>query len=399
MTKHLKVCLAWHNLCSENLGVVALTVSQICMLDQAARHAQVSIEVDTLGTKGGGDASALDEIYRRTGLRVRHIEFDLKKLLKSFYQRESTLRNIFASYDIVIDIGEGDSFSDIYGVRRFIQLFATKQLALAYGCTLILAPQTVGPFNRVVSRLLAKWAMRRADLVYVRDAASADCARALGTDPKQTADVAFSLPFSFGQCYPDSVGINVSGLLWSGGYTGLNQFELRCDYRQLVLDIVRGFRARRKKVHLVSHVLCGDGSIEDDYSACENVKRVFADDANVLVAPRYTSAIDVKSHISGLEFVAASRMHAAIGAVSAGVPTVPLAYSRKFDSLFREIGYPYTLDLRQYETVGLVTRLFGLFDHGYADLQRSAIAAGLRAKEINAAYVLDLEHCLRHAKR
>lgn len=39
-------------------------------------------------------------------------------------------------------------------------------------------------------------------------------------------------------------------------------------------------------------------------------------------------------------------MHATIGAVSCGVPTLPLAYSRKFKGVYNSIQYSYTLDLK-----------------------------------------------------
>jgi polysaccharide pyruvyl transferase WcaK-like protein len=39
-------------------------------------------------------------------------------------------------------------------------------------------------------------------------------------------------------------------------------------------------------------------------------------------------------------------MHATIAAVSSGVPTIPLAYSRKFQGVFEPLGYKSTLDLR-----------------------------------------------------
>ena len=39
-------------------------------------------------------------------------------------------------------------------------------------------------------------------------------------------------------------------------------------------------------------------------------------------------------------------MHATIGAVSCGIPTLPLAYSRKFKGVYNSIQYPHTLDLK-----------------------------------------------------
>jgi len=42
-----------------------------------------------------------------------------------------------------------------------------------------------------------------------------------------------------------------------------------------------------------------------------------------------------------------ARMHATIAAFSAGVPVVPMAYSRKFNGLFEEtLSYPHIVDMK-----------------------------------------------------
>ena len=50
----------------------------------------------------------------------------------------------------------------------------------------------------------------------------------------------------------------------------------------------------------------------------------------VVRAPNSNSPSEAKSYIAGLDFLTAARMHACIAAFSAGVPVVPVAYSRKF---------------------------------------------------------------------
>ncbi|MBK7050720.1 MAG: polysaccharide pyruvyl transferase family protein, partial [Rhodoferax sp.] len=40
------------------------------------------------------------------------------------------------------------------------------------------------------------------------------------------------------------VGINVSGLLFSGGYTGANQFELTVDYPTVIRELIGWFQSQ-----------------------------------------------------------------------------------------------------------------------------------------------------------
>ena len=49
-----------------------------------------------------------------------------------------------------------------------------------------------------------------------------------------------------------------------------------------------------------------------------------------------------------MNFFVGARMHACIAAFSSGVPTVPMAYSRKFTGLFTEtLGYNCLCDMRE----------------------------------------------------
>jgi polysaccharide pyruvyl transferase WcaK-like protein len=66
----------------------------------------------------------------------------------------------------------------------------------------------------------------------------------------------------------------------------------------------------------------------------------------MIVAPRFASPSAAKSYISGMDFFCGSRMHACIAAVSSGVPTVPISYSRKFTGLFESLGYPLVADCK-----------------------------------------------------
>ena len=61
----------------------------------------------------------------------------------------------------------------------------------------------------------------------------------------------------------------------------------------------------------------------------------------------FLTPIDAKDYISGLDFFMGSRMHATIAAFSSGVPVVPIAYSRKFNGLFKDtLEYEYMVDLK-----------------------------------------------------
>ncbi|GAI48779.1 unnamed protein product, partial [marine sediment metagenome] len=61
---------------------------------------------------------------------------------KRFCARRNASLYCITQMDMVADITGGDSFSDIYGMRRFMLGFLRKWLVLLYGKKLIMLPQT-----------------------------------------------------------------------------------------------------------------------------------------------------------------------------------------------------------------------------------------------------------------
>src|SRR3546814_12090179 len=68
---------------------------------------------------------------------------------------------VIARQDCILDIGAGDSFADIYGLKRFLFLWASKMMAVARHVPIMLSPQTIGPFTRQPYRMLANLALER----------------------------------------------------------------------------------------------------------------------------------------------------------------------------------------------------------------------------------------------
>ena len=114
----------------------------------------------------------------------------------------------------------------------------------------------------------------------------------------------------------------------SGGYTGKNEFGIKADYPALIRELIGFFQGEGAEVHLVAHVLPETAErthLEDDTAANAQLSEEFP---GVVEAPRFTTPSEAKSYIAGLDFFMGARMHACIAAFSAGVPVVPMAYSR-----------------------------------------------------------------------
>lgn len=317
-----------------------------------------------------------------------HLEEEQLRAVPFYHKRPRAMVNSIReirSCDVIIDFTGGDSFSDIYGIRRLLRKLFHKQLVLFTGTPLVLAPQTYGPLRHGISRPWFRHVVSKAALVFTRDDISADFLAALTQrDVLKATDVAVTLPWD-GELYdapaaggPLRVAVNVSGLLWVGGYTGDNQFRLTADYRAYCHELVRSLLAAGHEVHLVSHVLTrpwerGD---EDDVRAA---RELHTEHPACVIAPVFASPIEAKSYISGMDAFIGSRMHATIAAFTSGVPTVPVAYSRKFSGFFGALDYPVVVDLTTLSTSDAVTSTLGyVADRG--SLRAAAAPANAEAQ-------------------
>jgi polysaccharide pyruvyl transferase WcaK-like protein len=258
-------------------------------------------------------------------------------------------------------------------------MLLAQNIVLMSGCHLVLGPQTIGPFRRSWFRRLALNLLRRAGMVCVRDSQSAICARELGFEGEvtQATDVALDLSFvrdgtQFKAAGRTRVGINVSGLLFNGGYTGRNMFGLKADYATVMRRLLEMFDRRRDcEIHLISHVQSDQLPVEDDRRAALVLSSDFPDS---VVAPDFASPSDAKSYIAGMDFFVGARMHACIAAFSSGVPVLPMAYSRKFAGLFGSLGYPHWVDCTKDSEDEIIERVQRAFD-GREELARDLAAA------------------------
>ncbi|WP_165843967.1 polysaccharide pyruvyl transferase family protein [Phenylobacterium kunshanense] len=254
----------------------------------------------------------------------------------------------------MLDIGGGDSFTDIYGPKRFGFLWLSKMMATARGKPLILSPQTIGPFTRQPQTFLASIAMTHARTVVARDPISFDVARKMAprANVLQAVDVAFALPFerrSHNDGGKTEVGVNVSGLLFNGGYSGANEFGMQIDYADYTRKLLAALSARSDvAVRLLCHVNSDALPQDDDGRVAAKLAEAFP---SVILVPKFASPSEAKSYISGLDFLVSGRMHACIAAFSSGVPVVPVAYSRKFAGLFEGVlSYPHLVPVKGLDT-------------------------------------------------
>jgi polysaccharide pyruvyl transferase WcaK-like protein len=289
---------------------------------------------------------------------------------------------------VFCDITGGDSFSDIYGRGRLFRGFLVKRLCQLTGKPYVLLPQTYGPFKSRTARMLARSVLARAAAVYSRDRESLQELRQLMEKRKMRAvpqlcpDVAFILeprkPAFDGDLHRIKnsklriqncrlIGLNISGLLYNGGYTQNNQFGLACDYKRLVKEITTYF-ARQQDccVLLVPHVIPVNMPVENDLEACKAVWQSLPKELQekVIVIEGQYDQNEIKYIIGQCDFFLGSRMHATIAALSQCIPAVGMAYSKKFAGVFESVGVADSVvDMRNRNESEILKRIQKLYQN------------------------------------
>jgi len=281
-----------------------------------------------------------------------------QKLKRKFLARNRYLREI-AETNFFVSLAGGDSFSDIYGFTRLLYVALPQLLVLLAGKRLILMPQTYGPFRGAWARAIARFILRRAEMIYSRDVSGvADVSSMLGL-PGGSPKVRFCYDVGF-LLEPDApahldidgvslhhrsdavlVGVNVSGLLFIEGYTRNNMFGLKVSYRNLVLQVVEHLlRDPNVSVLLVPHVFGEEAGSETDTLACNAIFDALKGkyEGRLGVVRGGYNQNEIKYIIGQCDFFVGSRMHACIAAVSQSVPAVSIAYSDKFVGVMKAVG-------------------------------------------------------------
>jgi O-antigen/teichoic acid export membrane protein/polysaccharide pyruvyl transferase WcaK-like protein len=414
-TNKMKICLLGTSFDTGNLGVSALAESSI----KAILNHWPNAEIILLNSGYVPQQHYLSLMERNICIRTLPIRFSknfflpyhflwfvfyglLGKVLSrlrfgnTLVNRNPYVRTLFET-DLVMDISGGDSFSDTYGLRWFFGGFLCKWLVVFLGKKLIMLPQTYGPFKKPITKMLAKYVMHHASLVYSRDRASEKYIKDLLNSHagkgkfRFVPDVAFILdarkPDDFETAFLSEsyrknaivVGLNISGLLFNGGFTKNNMFGLRTDYRGLVRKVVELFMQKEKVVIiLIPHVFPQAGFvIENDSDACAEVYRLFYEEYKgriFRIKSKYNQN-EMKYIIGLCEFFIGSRMHSCIAAISQCVPSVGLAYSKKFNGVFESVGMQEcAIDMRnaaQNEIIASLEKAFKLRDVTAAQLKKA----------------------------
>lgn len=362
----LKIAIIGAPTSSGNRGVLALASGLVNLFSAQSKNIDFTMLVGSpqpipLKTVIDGERVAIKAInYRHTyksGLAtclpwifLMSVAYRLlpSKGWRAYLGRKIPWIGCLAEADLVGDVRGGDSFSDIYGMKRYVFGFICAWTAILVHGDLVQFPQTYGPYKSKTAQRIAKFLLNRASTIVARDTKSRAVAQGLVEGKKEiqlSPDVAFALkpivPETSQQLPKPAIGINVNGLMYNGGYDRKNMFGLSLDYPKFLADLVIGLIEQGEaNVWLVPHTYAPAGDVESDNECCQILKdslpAQYQDRVHVIEGD--FDQHEIKGIIGQCDGFLGSRMHSCIAALSQGIPCIGLAYSMKFLGVFESVG-------------------------------------------------------------
>ncbi len=396
-TDQYKVCFMGASLDTGNKGVSALCASFVKVMMEVKPNAIIKLLIGNRST----EPQQLQLLNKKIFLEIVNFRLSpkakleknliwifslacLQKILpipslqKSIIHSNPVLHEIKEA-DFIGDIRGGDSFSDIYGLKDLIISSLPAIVVILLGKKLVLLPQTFGPFKANLARKIGKYIISKAYKVCSRDLAGIDYVNELlGLQANRVAiifcpDVAFTLdsikpeeiiiqpPLDL-KMRPSIIGVNVNGLMYHGGYTEKNMFGLKVDYKNLILHLlVKFLNETDEHLLLIPHTFGPSGGINSDPDASKKIlsliDKKFKSRIHMITSEHDQSGM--KGIIGLCDFFIGSRMHACIAALSQHIPTIGIAYSKKFSGVFDSIGSKGTvLDARTLGEREIIEKVF-----------------------------------------
>lgn len=371
---------------SPNKGCEALTYSFINMLIECF----------------GSDLKIANYSYGGLGAfpqKYPQIDFEIRRPQIKNPQDWKKIKEEMSNLDMIFDVTFGDGFSDIYGKMWNVTTDMLKEFAIRSGKPLILLPQTYGPYKNPFLKMWAEHIVNKSYAAYSRDTASAtEMNTKCSGKVKVLTDMAFALPYDKVRYQIDdtktNIGINVSALLWDSDYAKDNKFHLKVDYRLYISSLIEELLEDDTYViHLIPHVIAKKdyNAAENDIRPCTEIKEKFSNIERVICAPSFENPIEAKSYIANMDVFIGARMHATIGALSAGVATIPFAYSKKFKTMFGNLHYDYTIEARELDTEAALEQT-QTYIREYKTLAEAAKDASKITKEKLSVLKKDMAH-------
>ena len=235
--------------------------------------------------------------------------------------------------DVVLSIG-GDLYTAPNN-RYPRDLLKFGEVVMERGKKFIIWGASVGPFyvDNSIEKIL-KNHFNKVHLITSREIASTNYLESLGVQKNVVAcaDPAYAVYPEIIQAHRPAgqlrIGVNLSSLSVRRAISDKDVQKIIVEHAKTIANLVREFEA---SIVLIPHVICDFNERDDDLKYMQAVMQNLPADVvdKVELNDKDLGFLGAKSEIIKCHLVIAARMHCAINAIAAGVPTILVSYSQK----------------------------------------------------------------------
>ena len=251
-----------------------------------------------------------------------------RALLRAYYQA-----------DLILSCGGGN----FYAARPFSPGFVMGLLTIGWplllGKRVLLLPQSIGPIQGRIQQQLARQVFNRATHIWVREPNSVEYARTVLRLKRPVAllpDLALALPAPRPASLPGTLKIAIVPMdrgAQRAGFGGQHAYE-----DALLALALRLHSVHQAHIYLIAQCT-GPSADQDDRQIAQRL-HVWLTQAgvNAMVLADFDDARAVQATYAAMDCVIATRMHAAIFALTSHTPVVALGYQPKSCGLMGMLG-------------------------------------------------------------
>lgn len=276
------------------------------------------------------------QIIERGGIRRYSIKNICRKILSvggiTWSPMVDSLR-LLTNADAVLSIG-GDIYTLHPGGNYSLSLPKFGNAAQKRGVPYVLWGASVGPFsdNPGAEMVFARH-LKKLSLITARESATVEYLRTLEVCDSviPCADPAYVVASEIKanhthQCNHLTIGINLSPLS-----TRFTKYSLEDSIYMQASTIQGLIKALNARIILIPHVVCNFNEGDDDLRYLQRVKGTITPEYQdkIILLDSDAGFVGTKKELVKCDLVIAARMHCAINALAAHVPTILVSYSSK----------------------------------------------------------------------
>lgn len=264
-------------------------------------------------------------VYRLFGRELLWASAEKRALLRAYYES-----------DLVLSCGGGNFYAHRPVSPAFFWALMTIGFGVALGKRVVMLPQSIGPIEGGVQVLMARLVLGRVSTILLREELSAQYVeqtlRLTSTYTDVLPDLAFAL-----DDVPSALDIvSTASRKPCLGVSLLDRqaqdpgFQHQGAYEEAILSLIAWWTSSFEgRVYLFAQCY-GPSDDQDDRLIVDRIRhRLTGYEDDVLILDTFDDSLALKAAYKAMDVVVATRMHAAIFALSVATPVVVIGYQPK----------------------------------------------------------------------